>query len=147
MYQLCLSTFICCFIGLWVRNLVSHMAAQYDAECRGEYSDIKGRVAPVLIAPPFFTSELDGGVCSTPRPLYPRYPLGRRLGGRQSQYVSCGDEKKLPLPGIEPGRPARSPSLYRLGYNIWTNEEESDCTLERRAQRGGSYFVLFAFYN
>jgi hypothetical protein len=32
-----------------------------------------------------------------------RYPLGRRLGGAQSQSESCGEEKNfLPLPGIEP---------------------------------------------
>jgi hypothetical protein len=29
------------------------------------------------------------------RPLYPRYPLGRRLGGPQSRSGSCGEEKNV----------------------------------------------------
>jgi hypothetical protein len=37
--------------------------------------------------------------------------LYRRLGGPQSRYGRCGGEKILSMPGIEPGSPARSPSL------------------------------------
>jgi hypothetical protein len=46
-------------------------------------------------------------VSFTPLPLYPRgenprYPLGRRLGGPQSQSGRCGEKKNLLLlPGIE----------------------------------------------
>jgi hypothetical protein len=47
-------------------------------------------------------------VSFTPRPLYPQgknpwYPLNRRLGGPQSRFGHCGEEKNSqPPPGIEP---------------------------------------------
>jgi hypothetical protein len=56
-------------------------------------------------------------VCFTILPLYSwgmdsRYPLDRRLGGSQSLYGGCGEDKNLfQLPGIKPqflGRPARN---------------------------------------
>jgi hypothetical protein len=53
----------------------------------------------------------------TPRPLYSLYPLDRRQGGPQSRNGQRGEEKILPLPGLEVwplGRPARSQSLYWL---------------------------------
>jgi hypothetical protein len=58
-------------------------------------------------------------VSFTPPPLNPRgsspwYALGRRLGGPQSRSGSCGEEKSLALPGIEPG-PSSLP-LYQLSY-------------------------------
>jgi hypothetical protein len=61
------------------------------------------------------------GVLSiTPRLLYPRYPLDRRLGGPQSRSRRCGVQNNiLPLPRVEPrllGRPTRSTSLYRLRF-------------------------------
>jgi hypothetical protein len=37
-----------------------------------------------------------------PLPLHPQYLMERRLGGPQSQYGSCGEEKNLALLGIEP---------------------------------------------
>jgi hypothetical protein len=40
----------------------------------------------------------------TARPLCPRYPLNRRLGGPQSRNERGGEEKNIPLldvPGIE----------------------------------------------
>jgi hypothetical protein len=43
-----------------------------------------------------------------------RYPLDSRLAGPQSRSESCGEEKNLALPGIEPG--SSNPSLYRLNY-------------------------------
>jgi hypothetical protein len=61
-------------------------------------------------------------VSFTPRALYsrgksPLYPLYRRLGGPQSRSGHCGVEKNLlQLPGIEPCRPVRSPSLYQCSY-------------------------------
>jgi hypothetical protein len=60
-------------------------------------------------------------VSFTPMPLCRRgkslrYPLERRLGRPQSRSGRCGGEKNLALPEIESGRPARSPSLYRLSY-------------------------------
>jgi hypothetical protein len=66
------------------------------------------------IGPTFLISTLDGHVVSfTPRPIYPPYPLDRKLCGPQSQYGCCGEEKNLfPLPGIEPWSP--SLSLYQL---------------------------------
>jgi hypothetical protein len=59
-----------------------------------------------------------------PLPLYPRgkssrYPLGRRLGGPQSQPGRRGEDKILPPPEIELrplGHEARSQSLYLLRY-------------------------------
>jgi hypothetical protein len=53
------------------------------------------------------TSELDGGISFTLRPLYPRgksqrYPLNMRLDGSQSRSGRDDEEKKtLSLPGIE----------------------------------------------
>jgi hypothetical protein len=42
-------------------------------------------------------------VSSTPPPLYPQYPLDKRLGGLRSRSRCCGKEKNcLPLQGIEP---------------------------------------------
>jgi hypothetical protein len=35
-------------------------------------------------------------VSFTPRPLYPRHPLDRRLGGPQSRSGRGGEEKKIP---------------------------------------------------
>jgi hypothetical protein len=48
-------------------------------------------------------------------PLYPRYPLDRRLGGPQSLSGRRGEEKDLAVMGIEPGQ--YNPSLYRLSYH------------------------------
>jgi hypothetical protein len=47
-----------------------------------------------------------------------RYSLDRRLGRPQSRSGHCGEEKKkhFPCRKLNPGRPARSPSLYRLRY-------------------------------
>jgi hypothetical protein len=68
-------------------------------------------------------------VSFTPLPLYPRYPLDRRLGGPQSRSGRCGEEKILDHTGTL-GRPARSQSLYRLRYpssfqktTLWINSE------------------------
>jgi hypothetical protein len=63
-------------------------------------------------------------VSFTSRPLYPlgkspRYPLDRRLDGPQSRSGQRGEEKFLPLPGLELrllGRSDSSQSLYRLRY-------------------------------
>jgi hypothetical protein len=72
------------------------------------------------IALRYLTSALDGGEWSASCPgrftlgKFPRYPLDRRLGGPKSRPGRFGDEKDLlPLPESNPGRPARSPSLYR----------------------------------
>jgi hypothetical protein len=56
----------------------------------------------------FLTSALEGGEWSASRlgPLYPRYPLDRRLGGPQSRSGHGGEEKNSqPPPGIEPPNP------------------------------------------
>jgi hypothetical protein len=51
----------------------------------------------------------------TPLPLYPRYPLGMRLDGFQSQSRSFREETKiLPISGIE--SQSCNQSLYRLSY-------------------------------
>jgi hypothetical protein len=50
----------------------------------------------------------------------PRYPVGRRLGGRQSRSGRYGEVEIFYLTGTwtpaSPARPARSQSLYRLSY-------------------------------
>jgi hypothetical protein len=33
----------------------------------------------------------------------PQYPLDRRVDGPQSRSRCCGEERKLAMPGIEPG--------------------------------------------
>jgi hypothetical protein len=66
----------------------------------------------------FLTSALYG---FTPRLLYPRgnrlrYPLDRRLSEPRNRSGRCGEENILPYRESKPGRPSRSPSLYRLSY-------------------------------
>jgi hypothetical protein len=59
-------------------------------------------------------------VSFTPRPIYsrgnrPLYPLYRRLGVFQSRSGRCGEEEKpCPYRELNPGYPARSPSLSQL---------------------------------
>jgi hypothetical protein len=62
--------------------------------------------------------EIDGEwSASWPSPLYLQYSLDRRLGGLQSQYGYCGEEKNLSsLPGIEfrfLDHPVDNPSLTK----------------------------------
>jgi hypothetical protein len=72
--------------------------------------------------PPFLTFPLDG--VSTPVVLpsgkESTVPLGNVLDGVQSRVEGCGEEKNLlPQSGFDPlflGRPAHSPSLYRMSY-------------------------------
>jgi hypothetical protein len=62
------------------------------------------------IAPPFFTSALDGGEWSVSRP-------GRSTSVEIAPGMDAMEKRKiLPLPRMEPARPVRSPSLYRLSY-------------------------------
>ena len=62
------------------------------------------------------TSALDGGwvVNATPRPLYPRYPLYRRLSGPQSLSVRVW--KISPPPGFDP----RTVQPVASRYTDWT---------------------------
>jgi hypothetical protein len=99
---------------------------------------MKGKVVPVLnqLTMPlrhvgdwrYSSAILDLGirgrwvVSFTPLPLYPRgkiprYPLDRRLSGPQSQSGRCGEETILYCQESKSGRPARSPSLYRLSFS------------------------------
>jgi hypothetical protein len=86
------------------------------------------------MAPPFFTSALDGGEWSASRPS--RFPPGE--GAHGTHWIggwmgprACLDvmEKRKILPAREsiPGRPACGPSLYRLSYraSYW---QSSSCT-------------------
>jgi hypothetical protein len=76
------------------------------------------------IAPPFLISAQDGGEWSpsrprhfTPRGRNPRYPLYRKVGGPQSRSGRCGVQKiSCSCSESNPGRSARSLSLYQLGY-------------------------------
>jgi hypothetical protein len=61
--------------------------------------------------------HVSGQLYNPARGHNPRYPLDRRLGGHQSRSGHCGvEEISCPCRGSNPGRPARSPSLYRLCY-------------------------------
>jgi hypothetical protein len=52
-----------------------------------------------------------------PWPLYPRYPLDRRLGGSQSRFGRGGEEKNYqPLPGLEP--PIIQPVVQRYTTDL-----------------------------
>jgi hypothetical protein len=68
-------------------------------------------------------------VSFTPQPFYPRgksrrYPLGRRLGGRQSRSGRYGEVKILYLTGTRTlGRQARSQSLHRRCYRVSRSTE------------------------
>jgi hypothetical protein len=71
------------------------------------------------MAPSFLTSTLDGGKWSASCPGHftswemSRYPLDRSLSGSHSR----GEEKKCyPYRESNPGRPARTSSLYWLSY-------------------------------
>jgi hypothetical protein len=75
------------------------------------------------IAPPFLPSALDGGEWSASRPC--RFTPGERAPGTHwiGGWVGPGagldaeDKRKIVhCPKSNPGRPARSPSLYRLSY-------------------------------
>jgi hypothetical protein len=44
-----------------------------------------------------------------------RYPFDMRIGGAQSRSERC-EEKFFHYRELNPGRPARSPSLYQLSY-------------------------------
>jgi hypothetical protein len=64
-------------------------------------SKSKGKIVPLFNQVPRFT----------PRPLYLRYPLDRRLGGPQSRPGRGSKEKRIQFRSFRessPGRPARS---------------------------------------
>jgi hypothetical protein len=59
-------------------------------------------------------------VSFTPLPSHPRGPLNRRLGGFQNRCGLLGEEKNLPLPGLEIqhlGHTTLSQLLYQLCYS------------------------------
>jgi hypothetical protein len=79
------------------------------------------------IAPPSLASTLAGGEWSdscpgrlTPGKEAPRTHCTEGWVCLSAGLERCAEEKNLlPLPGIEtPGRPARSPPLYRLSYPV-----------------------------
>jgi hypothetical protein len=74
------------------------------------------------IAPPFLASEKDGGdwLVSLPDRLTPgeRAPSTRRTVSWVDLIagLDSAEKKKIPCRESKLGRPARSPSLYRLTY-------------------------------
>jgi hypothetical protein len=89
---------------------------KYGTICMGHKSKVKGKVLPVPsyaphnkdmmwsagTATPFLTLAADGGELSASRPCRfipggkkPRYPLDKRLGGPQSRFGCCREEKNL----------------------------------------------------
>jgi hypothetical protein len=97
---------------------------------RGEDKDIWGSGG---IDPRFLTSALDGGEWSASRPC--RFTSGERAPGTywvggwvgpRAAFDSVEKRKIVHCLESNPGRPARSPSLYRLsypgskkGYRLW----------------------------
>jgi hypothetical protein len=80
------------------------------------------------IAPPFLTSALDGCECSASHPG--RYTPGTHwIGGCVGRAVCLDAVKRKILHSREsnPGRPARSPSLYRLLRRFSVHVKQS-CT-------------------
>jgi hypothetical protein len=75
------------------------------------------------IASSFLTSALDGSEWSAlPTENSHRYALNRNLFGPQSRSGDFGEEKTLlPFRRLNPGRPARSLSLYLQGYPPYPN--------------------------
>jgi hypothetical protein len=70
-------------------------------------------------------------VSFTPRPLFQRHRVYRRLGGPQSRPGRFVIEKIfLPLLGSNPGNSARSPSQYRLLNYRNVNVCETFCLLK-----------------
>jgi hypothetical protein len=75
------------------------------------------------IAPHFLVTVLDGGELSASRPGH-FAPRERAHGthwiggwvGPGAGLDAVEKRKMLPLPGTEPGRPIRNPSLHRLSY-------------------------------
>jgi hypothetical protein len=60
----------------------------------------------------------------TPRPLYPRHPLDRRLGGHQSRSERGGQEENFqPPPGIEPQTPMLQPVPKSLNRDTDDDDE------------------------
>jgi hypothetical protein len=88
-------------------------------------------------------------VSFTPRSLYlrgnrPRYPLDRRLGGPQSRYGRCGEEKNLAPAGNR--NPAVQP-VARL-YTDWAfvdvdGKKILKCTLNKLHMRGWTGLIWF----
>jgi hypothetical protein len=60
------------------------------------------------------------------RPLYPQYPLDRRLGGPQFRFGRCGEEKNLASVGI------RTPAVQGVArlYTHWVIPARSIVTQE-----------------
>jgi hypothetical protein len=56
--------------------------------------------------------------CFTPQGKSSRYPLDGRLVGPQSLYGHCEEDKSCLCRESNPGRQARSRSLYRLSYPV-----------------------------
>jgi hypothetical protein len=81
--------------------------------------------------------DLETSWSFVPRSLYPRLPLDRRLGGPQSQFGWRGEEKILPLPGLELRtlcRRACSQLLYRLSYSGRVLRKEITEFMEKKTQ-------------
>jgi hypothetical protein len=65
------------------------------ALCLTKHHAMKTYVGVDVLIHVFLTLALVGGVLRfTTRPLYPRYPLDRRLGGPQNRSGRLGEEKK-----------------------------------------------------
>jgi hypothetical protein len=91
------------------------------------------------IAPPLLTSVLEGGDWSASGSC--RFiPGNHRLYGLQNRSGHYAEEKNLVLPGIEPSRPARSPSAYRLIYS------DSKSKLESLRETSGSWWPENEYY-
>jgi hypothetical protein len=80
-------------------------------------------------------------VSLTPRPPYIRYPLDRGVGRVQRRSRRC-EKNHFPVWELNPGRPARRPSLYRLRYHrnmLLPSSSSKKEANRRRAQLSQKY--------
>jgi hypothetical protein len=101
----------------------------------------------------FFTSVLIRGEWLASRPIPGERdqgtPFGRVLYGPQSRTGSCGEREReskreisYPCRKSNPGRPARSPSLYRLSYPSSLHGDRTSKNMQRLFMQY-IFFLLF----
>ena len=111
------TTNACCFCYMRHTNVGEvaaltrrlHLAVQAMKAYRGSR-----RIAPLI---PKLGARLRWAFSFTVRPLYPRHPLNKWMGGRQFQFARFGEQKNLmPPPGFDQWFLGIHLLLYRQSY-------------------------------